>query len=68
MKLPQNANRMKVMFIKAHWMNDVKWNVGHKTQMRKEKAEELIRRRIVEEYSGPWPPKIKTKINLKDLK
>jgi hypothetical protein len=60
---------MKVMFIKSHWMNDVRWNVGHKAQMRKDSAEELIKRRIVEEYSGPWPPnKTKTKIKLKDLK
>jgi hypothetical protein len=61
---------MKVMFIKSHWMNDVKWSVGHKAQMRKDKAEDLINRRIVEEYLGAWPPKIKVKekIKLKDLK
>jgi hypothetical protein len=50
-------------------MNDVRWIVGNKTQMSRLKAEGLIQRGIVEEYSGPWPPKkIKTKINLKDLK
>jgi tRNA isopentenyl-2-thiomethyl-A-37 hydroxylase MiaE len=62
--------RVRVEFIKSYVMNGVKWVVGMKAQMRKEKAEELIDKRIVRAYHGPWPPDStqKTKFNLKDLK
>lgn len=62
-------SRVKIMFIKAHKMNRQKWRVGHKAQMRSDKANELIKRGIAQEYIGEWPPRVtKTKINLKDLK
>jgi hypothetical protein len=61
-------SRIKVMFIKAHTMNKQNWKVGHKTQMRSDLAEELIGKKIIEPYIGNWPPKQKTKFNLKDLK
>ena len=61
--------RMKVMFTKAHTLNGLKWKVGHKTQMRSDLAEDLIGKKIIEPYTGQWPPKKqKTKFNLKDLK
>jgi hypothetical protein len=61
-------SRVKVEFIKAYNDNATRFKVGNKATMRREKADELIRLKIVQEYSGEWPPKDKTKINLKDLK
>lgn len=61
-------SRMRVMFIKSYNLNGHDWKVGHKTQMRTEKAKELLDRKIIQPYIGKWPPKQKTKFNLKDLK
>jgi len=36
--------------------------------MRTEKFEDLKEKKIAVEYIGQWPPKKKTKFNLKDLK
>lgn len=61
-------SRIKVVFIKAHKLNGLQWYVGNKTNMRMELATELKEKKIIQEYSGEWPPKKKTKIKLKDLK
>lgn len=64
-----SLSRIKVEFIKAHKLNGLQWNVGHKTNMRTELANELKEKKIIQDYSGEWPPKkTKTKIKLKDLK
>jgi hypothetical protein len=60
--------RIMVEFVKAYLMNGVRCKPGNKARMRTEKAQELIKKKIVKEYTGEWPPKTKTKINLKDLK
>jgi hypothetical protein len=62
------SSRIKVEFIKSHLLNGVKCIVGSKATMRVEKASELIRLKIVREYTGEWPPKEKTKTQLKELK
>jgi hypothetical protein len=55
---------MKVCFIRAF----EGWRVGHRAQMRTGKAMDLIERKIAIEYTGEWPPRKKTKFNLKDLR
>jgi hypothetical protein len=63
-------SRRKVVFIRAYSDNVIKCKVGERMQMRTEKANDLIDRKIVKIYDGPWPPKpgVKSRINLKDLK
>lgn len=60
--------RKRVVFIRKHkdvgqWMP-----IGTRVQMLTAKADDLIEKKIVQEYTGPWPPKTKTKFNLKDLR
>jgi hypothetical protein len=61
-------SRIEIEFIKEYLMNGVRYKPGNKARMRIEKAQELIKKKIIKEYTGEWPPKTKTKINLKDLK
>lgn len=55
---------MKVRFIRA----DGRRKVGQVGGMSHAKAIEMIAKGIVEEYSGPWPPREKMNFKLKDLK
>lgn len=60
---------MRVIFIRSHVRRGLKWVVGNCADMDTWLAKELIDKGIVKEYVGRWPtPKVKTKINLKDLK
>jgi hypothetical protein len=69
MKQAQNArSRRQVVFIRAHTLNGIFYPIGTRLQVRTEKFNELIEKKLINEYSGPWPPKNKTKFNLKDLK
>lgn len=65
-------SRKKAQFIRAHTLNGVLYPIGTRLQMRNEKFSELEEKKIVLEYTGPWPPKKgrkhKTKFNLKDLR
>lgn len=61
-------SRIKIAFSKAHKMNGVLFKKGERAQVRIEKGNELISKGVAKEYKGDWPPKGKTKINLKDLK
>lgn len=64
-----HGKALKVMFIKSHTRRRLKWVVGNYADMDAWLANELIDAGIVIEYKGVWPPsKIKTRINLKDLK
>jgi len=57
-----------IVFIRAHYMNGVKWPVGTKALVRMKLYQELTEKKLVQEYTGPWPPKKeKMKFNLKDL-
>lgn len=58
----------KIVFIRAHFMNGVKWPVGTKAQVREKLYVELSEKKLIQEYTGEWPPKKKMKFNLKDLK
>lgn len=56
---------MMVRFIRAH-----KWRkIGMVAKMTGSKLKNMIENKIVEEYTGQWPPdkKIKMKFNLKNL-
>jgi hypothetical protein len=66
MKQPQNGRSRRYAMLIRRLGTDP---VGTRLQLRTEKFEELKEKRIVVEYIGPWPPKIKkTKFNLKDLR
>ena len=54
---------MKVRYLRA----DGRRKVGMCGKMTQAKALEMIEKKIVEEYTGPWPPKEKMKLNLKNL-
>ena len=54
---------MRVRFLRA----DGRRKVGMLGKMTHAKALEMIEKKIVEEYTGPWPPKEKMKFNLKNL-
>lgn len=55
---------MMVRFIRA----DGRRKVGMYGKMTEQKGREMIDRKIVEEYTGHWPPhKTKMKFNLKNL-
>lgn len=62
----ENIN-VRVIFIKSHVRRRLRWVVGNCADMDTWLAEELIEKGIVKKYDGAWPPKVKTKINLKDL-
>lgn len=55
-------------FIRSHKMNGVTYPVGCRLRMRTTLFEELKAKNVVREYTGEYPPKTKTKFNLKDLK
>lgn len=61
---------MKVIFLRAYERRG-KWFVGGIGDFDKWLADELIRKGIAKEYSGPWRPitlkEQKMKFNLKDL-
>lgn len=59
---------MKVIFTKACNFNGHKRVVGNITILYKDKLEEAFRLGVAKPYDGIFPPKKKTKINLKDLK
>lgn len=59
---------MKVIFIRSHKRRIWKWVVGNVADLDTWLATELIEQGIAKEYTGQWPPRGKTKINLKDLK
>lgn len=58
---------MRVIFIRSNVMRGLKWVVGNCADMDTWLAEDLMSKGIVKKYTGVWPPKRKTKINLKDL-
>jgi len=59
---------IRIIFIKACEFNKRKRVVGNITTVIESKAEELFSKQLAREYTGEYPPKRKTKINLKDLK
>lgn len=58
---------MRIIFKKACVFNRHKRVVGNITTVKNEIANDLIEKGIAIEYKGEYPPKAKTKVNLKDL-
>jgi len=55
-------------FMRSHKLNGVLLPAGTNQMMTTKLFEELKNKNIVKEYTGTWPPKQKTKFNLKDLR
>jgi len=59
---------LRIIFTKRCFFNRHKRVVGNITTVRQDIADSLIDKGLAEQYKGEYPPKKKTKINLKDLK
>lgn len=60
---------IRIIFKKRCVFNRHKRVVGNITTLTDhDKAQDLIKRGLADEYKGAYPPNGKTKINLKDLK
>lgn len=62
------ARNMRVIFLTAYKRKHSKYVVGSLADFEPWLANELMSKGIVKAYNGQWPPRKKTKINLKDLK
>lgn len=59
---------MRIIFKKACVFARHKRKVGMITNARQKEATDLIERGLADPYLGEYPPRTKSKINLKDLK
>jgi hypothetical protein len=58
----------RIIFTRAYMFNRHQRYVGNITTVEDRIAEYLIEKGVAKQYTGDYPPKNKTKINLKDLK
>lgn len=59
---------MRIIFKKACVFNRHARKVGMITNVEKDRADDLISAGLADQYFGEYPPRGKTKINLKDLR